>query len=116
VVKVKNQSGDPVQVPPLIVVVQRIQNMAGLKDVLQNLELPGADGMTEEEKPYFNVPIGEKSFLAPFGVSEPFRIEIKNPNLYRLYPPVLRVKGIRVTTAQRHQEALKDSFEDFDQR
>ncbi len=50
--------------------------------------------------------MGEKKFLAPFSESEPFSLEIQNPNLYRLYPPVLRVRGLRITAAQMHQDAL----------
>ena len=106
VVRLKNQTGDPVLAEPLIVVVERIQNMSNFRDVTSKLELPGVHGETESGKPYYRVPIGETKFLAPFSESEPFSLEIQNPNLYRLYPPVLRVRGLRITAAQMHQEAL----------
>ena len=106
VVRLKNQSGDPILAESLNVVVERIQDMARLKDVTAQVEWPGREGETEAGKPYYLVPSSEKKFLDPFGESEPFTLEIQNPNLYRLYPPVLRVRGLRITAAQMHQEAL----------
>ena len=106
VVRLKNQTGDPVLAESLIVVVERIQNMSNFRDVTSKLELPNVHGETETGKPYYRVPIGEKKFLAPFSESQPFSLEIQNPNLYRLYPPVLRVRGLRITAAQMHQDAL----------
>ena len=106
IVRVKNQSGDPIEADSLIVVVQKIQEMARLRDVTSDLDLPGADGQTEEGYPYFHVPIGDQPNLEPYGESQPFRLEIKNPNLLRLYPPVLRVRGIRLTPTQAYQDTL----------
>lgn len=106
-IRVKNQSGDPVEGDSLVVVVQKIQEMARLRDVTAELDLPGADGETQEGKPYFRVPVGDEAELAPYGTSEAIRIEISNPNLFRLYPPVLRVRGIRLTPAQVHHDTLK---------
>lgn len=107
VVRVKNQSGDPIQADSLIVVVTKIQEMARLRDVTTDLDLPGADGQTKEGYPYFQVPMDTTPYLAPYGESPPFTLEIKNPNLLRLYPPVLRVHGIRLTPAQTYQDSLK---------
>ena len=42
-----------------------------------------------------------------YGESELLTIEIKNPDLLRLYPPVLRVRGIRKTVSQTFQGALQ---------
>jgi hypothetical protein len=106
IVRVKNQSGDPIEADSLIVVVQKIQEMARLRDVTSDLDLPGADGQTEEGYPYFHVPIGDQPNLEPYGESQPFRLEIKNPHLLRLYPPVLRVRGIRLTPTQAYQDTL----------
>jgi hypothetical protein len=105
-VRVKNQSGDPIEADSLIVVVQKIQEMARLRDVTSDLDLPGADGQTKEGYPYFYVPLDNQPTLEPYGESQPFRLEIKNPNLLRLYPPVLRVRGIRLTPTQSYQDTL----------
>jgi hypothetical protein len=106
-VRVKNQTGDPIEADSLIVVVQQIQEMAQLRDVTTSLDIRGTDGNTEDGKPYFRVPVQGLAELPPYGESESFSIEIKNPDLLRLYPPVLRVRGIRKTTSQAFQDALQ---------
>jgi len=105
-VRVKNQSGDPIQADSLIVVVQKIQEMARLRDVTSDLDFPGADGRTKNGLPYFHVPVNTTPNLGPYEESPPFKLEIKNPNLFRLYPPVLRVRGIRLTPTQAYQDIL----------
>lgn len=112
IVRVKNQSGDPIQADSLIVVVQRIQEMARLRDVTSDLNLPGADGQTKDGRPYFNVPVDDQPNLEPYGESQPFRLEIENPDLLRLYPPVLRVRGIRLTPTQSYQDTLNTRGKD----
>ena len=116
VVRVRNRSGDPIEADSLILVIQRLQEMAQLRDVTEsgdafngNVEFLGADGETEDGKPYFRVPVGGKPELEPYGESEPIIIEIRNPQLMRLYPPVLRVRGVRRTPSQDFQNALQDS-------
>ncbi|MCZ6802339.1 MAG: hypothetical protein O7F12_17835 [Nitrospirae bacterium] len=106
-VRVKNQSGDPIDAESLVVVVHKIQEMARLRDVISELQLPGSDGTTRDGKPYFRVPVGDQKTLPPYGVSETLIIEIQNPNLFRLYPPVLRVRGVRHTASQAFQDALE---------
>lgn len=106
-VRVKNQTGDPIEADSLIVVVHQIQEMARLRDVTTRLDIRGTDGFTEDGKPYFRVPVDGQAELPPYGESELFPIEIKNPDLLRLYPPVLRVRGIRKTTSQAFQDALQ---------
>jgi len=118
VVRVRNQSGDPIEADSLILIIQRLQEMAQLRDITEGggdlfsgkTEILGADGRTEEGKPYFYVPVGGSDELEPYGESEPILIEIRNPNLYRFYPPVLRVRGVRRTASQDYQDALQDSL------
>ena len=109
-VRVRNQSGDPIEADSLILVVQKIQEMARMRDVTEQMDLPGADGRTEDGKPYFRVPVGGSDELEPYGESEAILIEIRNPDLFRLYPPVLRVRGVRRTASQDYQDALQDSL------
>jgi hypothetical protein len=106
-VQVKNQTGDPIDADSLIVVVYQIQEMAQLRDVTTSLDISGTDGNTGDGKPYFRVPVNGQAELPPYGESELFTIEIKNPDLLRLYPPVLRVRGIRKTASQTFQGALQ---------
>ena len=109
-VRLRNQSGDPIKADSLIVVVHKIQEMARLRDVTNKLDIPGADGHMEDGKPFFRVPVGGKSELEPYGESETVTIEIRNPDLLRLYPPVLRVRGVRRTASQDFQDALQTSI------
>jgi len=106
-VRVKNQTGDPIEADSLILVVDKIQEMARLRDMTTSLDIQGVDGYTEDGKPYFRVPVDGQTELPPYGESESFLIEIKNPDLLRLYPPVLRVRGIRKTSSQAYQNALQ---------
>ena len=106
-VQVKNQTGDPIEADSLIVVVYKIQEMAQLRDMTSSLDISGTDGNMEDGKPYFRVPVDGQAELPPYGESEIFTIEIKNPDLLRLYPPVLRVRGIRKTASQNFQGALQ---------
>ncbi len=103
-VRLKNQTGDPIEADSLVVVVHKIQEMARLRDVTTELEVVGSDGYTDDGKPFFRVPVGGQPELEPFGESEAITIEIRNPDLLRLYPPVLRVRGMRRTASQAFQD------------
>ena len=107
-VRVQNQSGDPIEADSLVVVVHRVQEAARLRDVTttDKIRILDSDGVTRDGKPYFRVPMGGKSELEPYGMSEAFTLEIRNPDLLRLYPPVLRVRGVRRTASQEFQEAI----------
>ncbi len=109
-VRVKNQSGDPIEADSLVVVVHKIHEAARarLHDVTARVEIVGADGETGDGKPYFRVPLDGKPELAPYSESEAFTLEILNPDLLRLYPPVLRVRGLRRTASHVFQDALQN--------
>lgn len=111
-VRLKNQTGDPIEADSLILVVDKIQEMARLRDVTTILDIQGTDGNTEDGKPYFRVPVDGQAELSPYGESESFPIEIKNPDLLRLYPPVLRVRGIRKTASHAYQGALQNLIQE----
>ncbi len=109
-VRVKNQSGDPIEADSLVVVVHKIHEVprARLRDVTDRVEIVGSDGETDDGKPYFRVPLDGKPELAPYSESEAFTLEILNPDLLRLYPPVLRVRGLRRTASHVYQEAMQN--------
>jgi hypothetical protein len=82
---VRNQSGDPFIAESLIVVLDKITNLAGeerepLKSepLLQRFEVVGQDGETDDGKPFFRVPIGASPDLAPLNDSLPFSVRIRN--------------------------------------
>jgi hypothetical protein len=106
-VRVRNQSGDPIDGDSLVVVVQRIASANYLHDVTGELEYVGAGGHMEDGKPFYRVPLGGKSELGPYAESEEFQLDIRNPNLYVIYTPILRVYGVRRSDPERFQETLQ---------
>ncbi len=110
-VRVRNQSGDPIEGDSLIVVVQRVASADYLHDVTGELEYVGAGGQTPDGKPFYRVPLGGKSELGPYAESEEFMIEIRNPNLSIIYPLVLRVHGVRRSDPERFEETFRTLVE-----
>lgn len=110
-VRVKNQSGDPIEGDSLIVVVQRVASADYLHDVTDELEYVGAGGRTPDGKPFYRVPLGGKAELAPYAESEEFMLEIRNPNLSIIYSPVLRVHGVRRSDPERFEETFRSLVE-----
>ncbi len=96
-VRVKNQTGDPVIGSSLIVVIEQIMDVARTQDVASRLEILDPDGQTNEGKPFFHLPKGAAEDLAPFGISDPIHVHIRNPDLLRLSPPTFSIHGIRRT-------------------
>jgi hypothetical protein len=99
---VRNQSGDPFIAESLIVVLEKITNLAGeerepLKSepLLQRFEVVGHDGETDDGKPFFRVPIGGSADLAPLTDSLPFSVRIRNRDYVTVFTPSFRVYGKR---------------------
>jgi len=103
-VRVKNQTGDPVIGSSLIIVVEQIMDVAGTRDVASRLEILDPDGQTDEGKPFFHLPKGSTEDLAPFGVSAPIHVRIRNPDLLRLAPPTFSIYGIRRTESKQIED------------
>jgi hypothetical protein len=97
---VRNRSNDPLIAESLIVVLDKITNLAGedrepLKSepLLQRFEVLGQDGETDEGKPFFRVPIGGSPDLAPLTDSPSFSVRIRNKDYVSLFTPLFRVYG-----------------------
>ncbi|MGH7253225.1 MAG: hypothetical protein ACREIE_05435, partial [Nitrospiraceae bacterium] len=110
-VRVRNQSGDPIEGDSLIVVVQRVESADYLHDATNELDYVGAGGRTRDGKPFYRVPLGGKSELGPYAESEEFMVEIRNPNLSIIYPPVLRVYGVRRSDPERFEDTFRTLVE-----
>ncbi len=108
-VRVKNQTGDPVIGSSLILVIDQIMEVARTRNVISRVEILGSDGQTKEGKPFFHVQTGSTEDLAPYGVSEPILIHIRNPDLLILEPPTFRIFGIRRSTAKQI-ETLREAL------
>jgi len=97
---VRNRSGDPLVADSLIVVLEKITNLAGeerdpLKSepLINRFEIIGQDGETEDGKPFFRVPVGANPDLAPLTDSSPFSIRIRNKDYVSMFTPSFRVYG-----------------------
>ncbi len=103
-VRVKNQTGDPVIGSSLIIVIEQVMDVAGTRDVASRLEILDPDGRTDEGKPFFHLPTGTTEDLAPFGISDPIQVHIRNPDLLRLSPPTFSIYGIRRTESKQIED------------
>lgn len=97
---VRNRSGDPLIADSLIVVLDKITNLAGeerepLKNepLLHRFEVVGQDGETDDGKPFFRVPLGASADLAPLTDSPPFSVHIRNKDYVSVFTPLFRVYG-----------------------
>jgi hypothetical protein len=106
-VTVRNRSSDPLIAESLIVVLEKITNLAGedrepLKSepLLQRFEILGQDGETDEGKPFFRVPIGGSPDLAPLTDSPSFSVRIRNRDYVSLFTPLFRVYGKKRSPAE----------------
>ena len=101
-IRVRNQTGRALEAQSLVIVIDKIQEAARLRDVTNShqIEVRGADGYTRDGKPYFRVPMGARTELEPYGLSEVLVVEIYNPDLLRLYPPIITVRGLHSMSPQ----------------
>ena len=106
VVKVKNQTGDPLIVDSLILVVDYVKGISG-KEVLDRVRVEGFDGRMSDGKPFFRIPHSGKE-LPPFSESESVTIRVSNPDFLRFFPPGFRVRGLRRSPGESTKELLQD--------
>ena len=97
---VRNRSSDPLIADSLIVVLDKITNLAGeerepLKSepLLHRFEVVGQDGETDDGKPFFRVPLGGSTDLAPLTDSPSFSVHIRNKDYVSVFTPLFRVYG-----------------------
>ena len=110
IVKVKNQTGDPVVADSLILVVDSVRGITG-HDISDRVKIEGFDGMTAGGKPFFRIPSSDKE-LAPYSESEAVTIRVSNPHFLRFFPPTIRVRGLRRSPG----EAVKGLLESLVQK
>jgi hypothetical protein len=97
---VRNRSNDLLIADSLIIVLEKITNLAGeerepLKSepILSRFDIVGQDGETDDGKPFFRVPVGAGPDLAPLTDSLPLSIRIRNKDYLSVFTPVFRVYG-----------------------
>ncbi len=101
-VSVKNLSPDPLIADSLVVVLDKITNLAGedrdsLKgdSFLSRFEILGQDGETDDGKPYFRVPAGSGPDLLPQTESRPVTVRLRNKEYLVVFTPSFRVLGLK---------------------
>ncbi len=97
-VKVKNQTGDPVVADSLILVVDTVKEITG-NDISDRVEIEGSDGQLANGKPFFRIPNAAQE-LDPYSESEAVTIRVSNPDYLRFFPPSIRVRGLRRSPGQ----------------
>ena len=99
-VSVRNLSPDTFKADSLIIVLDRITNLAGEdhegltgESFLKRFDVVGQDGHTEDGKPYFQLPAGRSPDLLPQTDSPPAVVRIRNRDYVAVFTPSFRVFG-----------------------
>jgi hypothetical protein len=114
-ITVKNDSSEPIATDQLIVVLDRITNLAGSErdpltgdKLIARIELLEKDGETPDGKPYFRLPAGQGPELAPHTTSQPIQVRFRNNEYTPMFPPLFRVLGKRKASPSSTLDTLVD--------
>lgn len=101
-VSVKNQSPDALIGDSLLIVLDRITNLAGEErqslnndTILSRFEVLGEDGRTEDGKPFFRLPAANGPDLLPQADSRPATVRIRNKEYLAVFTPSFKVYGLK---------------------
>lgn len=99
-VSVRNLSPDMITGDTLVIVLDRITNLAGEdregltgESFLKRFEILGQDGQTADGKPFFHIPAGASSNLVPQTDSLPADVRIRNRDYVAIFTPSFKVLG-----------------------
>jgi hypothetical protein len=111
-VSVRNLTGDPLVADSLVVVLDKITNLAGedheaLKNepLLSRFDVLGQDGETDDGKPYFRIPVGASPDLAAQTDSLPATVRIRNKDYLSVFTPAFHVYGKKRPPPEPKQQA-----------
>ena len=101
-VSVKNETADPLVADSLVLVLDKITNLAGEdneplthESILKRMEVLGQDGETPDGKPYFRIPVDQSPDLDPYSQSQPVTVRLRNRDYFIVFTPSFRVLGLR---------------------
>jgi hypothetical protein len=112
-VSVRNHSPDAYVADSLVIVLDRITNLAGEdregltgESFLKRFDVLGQDGETDEGKPFFRIPAGSASDLTPQADSLPAVVRLRNRDYVAVFTPGFRVFGLKRTPPEpsRHND------------
>jgi hypothetical protein len=99
-VSVRNLSPDTITGDSLVIVLDKITNLAGEdhealtgESFLKRFEVLGQDGQTGDGKPYFHIPAGSTQDLAPQSDSLPANVRVRNKDYVAVFTPSFKVFG-----------------------
>jgi hypothetical protein len=99
-VSVRNLSPDTLIADSLMIVLDKITNLAGEdrenltgESFLKRFDILDHDGHTEDGKPFFHIRAGNVPDLLPQAVSSPASIRIRNRDYVAVFTPVFKVLG-----------------------
>lgn len=99
-VSVRNLSSDAIIGDSIVIVLDKITNLAGEdregltgESFLKRFDVLDQDGRTEDGKPYFRVPTGTSPDLVPQTDSLPAVVRIRNRDYVAVFTPSFKVLG-----------------------
>jgi hypothetical protein len=99
-VSVRNHSSDLLIADSLVIVLDKITNLAGEdhegltgESFLTRFDILGQDGETEDGKPFFRVPVGPAPDLGSLADSLPVTVRLRNRDYVSVFTPSFKVLG-----------------------
>ena len=99
-VSVRNHTSDLLIADSLVIVLDKITNLAGEdhegltgESFLKRFEILGQDGETDDGKPFFRIPVGPAPDLGPLTDSLPASIRLRNKDYLAVFTPSFKVLG-----------------------
>jgi hypothetical protein len=99
-ISVRNHSSDLLIADTLVIVLDKISNLAGQdregltgESFLARFDILGQDGETDDGKPFFRIPVGPAPDLGPLADSLPVTIRLRNKDYLSVFTPSFKVLG-----------------------
>ncbi|OQW31589.1 MAG: hypothetical protein A4E19_08225 [Nitrospira sp. SG-bin1] len=99
-VSVRNLSPDAIISDSLVIVLDKITNLAGEdregltgESFLKRFDILDQDGQTDDGKPYFRIPTGTAPDLVPQSDSLPATVRVRNRDYVAVFTPSFKVLG-----------------------
>ena len=99
-VSVRNHTSDALIADSLVIVLDKITNLAGEdregltgESFITRFEVLGQDGETADGKPFFRIPVGPSPDLGPLTDSLPASIRLRNKDYLAVFTPSFKVLG-----------------------
>jgi hypothetical protein len=99
-VSVRNHTSDVLIADSLVIVLDKIVNLAGEdrealtgESFLKRFDVLGQDGETEDGKPFFRIPVGPTPDLGSLTDSLPVTVRLRNKDYLSVFTPSFKVLG-----------------------